>query len=124
MRKFVFLLILLGVILFTSTTSSAQKKLPKTDTESFSYAFVWVQGKLFSKKLIVEVDFGDSPEQVKAGKEYSEYLTNKKSFAAVLNYMAEQQFELINTQELTFSANGTGGTDGIIFIMKKNKNAQ
>lgn len=121
MKKFLSLLILLGVLLSTPTISSAQKELPKTETESFSYAFVLVQGKLFSRKLIVDVDFGDSPEQVKAGKEFSEYLTNKKSFAAVLNYMTEQQFELINTQELTSSAQGTGGTSGIIFIMRKRK---
>jgi hypothetical protein len=43
----------------------------------------------------VEVDFGDTPEQIKAGKEYSEMLTDKKSFAAILNYMAENSLSLL-----------------------------
>jgi hypothetical protein len=74
---------------------------------------------LFSKKLKVRVDFGDTPEQINKGNEYSEYLTNKKSYAAILNYMIENQFELVNTLELTEAYQGTGGTSGIVFIMKK-----
>ena len=74
---------------------------------------------MFSKKLKVQVDFGDTPEQINKGNEYSEYLTNKKSYAAVLNYMVEKQFELVNTLELTESYQGSGGTTGIVFIMKK-----
>jgi len=35
-------------------------------------------GKAFSKKLIVEVDLGDAPEQIELGKNYSEILNNKK----------------------------------------------
>ena len=62
---------------------------------------------------------GDTPEQLIAGKEYSEILTNKKSYAAVLNYMAEKQFELIESRDINFSYEGTGGTYGIILIMRK-----
>ena len=89
--------------------------------QTYSYAYISIKGKAFSKKLKVEVDFGDTPEQINAGKEYSEILTNKKSYAAVLNYMAERQFELVETLRIIFKLQGSGGTAGIIFIMKKTK---
>lgn len=93
--------------------------------QTFSYAYISIEGKLFSKKLKVIVDFGDTPEQIKAGKEFSEKLTNKKSYAAVLNYMVENEFELIETLGLEVSSSyggtGSGGTSGIIFIMRKKK---
>jgi hypothetical protein len=38
-------------------------------------------GKTFSKKLNVEIDLGDTPEQIELGKNYSEILNNKKSYA-------------------------------------------
>src|SRR5687767_7290393 len=91
----------------------------KSQDQRYSYAYVSVEGKLFSKKLKVEVDFGDTPEQLKAGKEYSEILANKKSFAAILNYMADKQFELVQTLDYTISYQGTGGSSGIAFIMRK-----
>jgi len=84
-----------------------------------SYAYILVEGKIFSKKLKVEVDFGDTPEQIKAGKEYSERLTNRKSYAAVLNYMVEQQFELVETLDYTEFYMGSGGTSGVVFIMRR-----
>ncbi|MBK7427288.1 MAG: hypothetical protein IPI60_09790 [Saprospiraceae bacterium] len=88
-----------------------------------SYAYISIQGKIFSKKLKVVVDFGDTPEQIKAGQQYSEILTDKKSYAAVLNYMVENDFELVETLTLeshsTAGGNGSGGTSGIIFIMKR-----
>lgn len=96
------------------TKSGAQ-----TDNNKYSYAYILVQGKMLSKKLKVEVDFGDTPEQIKAGKEYSEKLTNKKSYAAVLNYMVESEFELVETLDYTSSYEGHGGTSGVVFIMRK-----
>ncbi|MDX1629551.1 MAG: hypothetical protein R3345_12675 [Fulvivirga sp.] len=87
--------------------------------ENFNYAYISVSGKIFSKKLKVVVDFGDTPEQIKAGEEYSEILTNKRSYAAVLNYMVEQDFELVDSMDFNFSYQGTGGTEGIVFIMRK-----
>ena len=80
-----------------------------------------VQGKAFSKKLKVDVDFGDTEEQQSAGEEYSKILTNKRSYAAVLNHMAENKFELVQTLELTESFQGSGGTSGVVFILKKRK---
>jgi len=89
---------------------------------AYSYSHITITGKAFSKKLKVNVDFGDTPEQIKAGEEYSKILTNKKSYAAILNYMVDNKFELVETLNYTNSYNGTGGTSGIVFIMrKKNK---
>jgi len=84
-----------------------------------SYAYILIEGRTFSKKLKVEVDFGDTPKQIKEGKEYSEKLANKKSYAAVLNYMVEQQFELVETLDYTEYVMGSGGTTGIVFIMRR-----
>ena len=89
--------------------------------EEYSYAFIEVNGKAFSKKLKVNVDFGETPEQIKKGQEYSEILTNKKSYAAILNYMVENDFELVETLEYIVTSQGTGGTSGIVFIMRKKK---
>lgn len=111
----------------TVNLTSYSQDIQKTKIESqiqdttYSYAYVRVQGKAFSKKLKVDVDFGDTPEQLKVSEEYSEVLTNKKSYAAVLNYMAENGFELVQTLELTSSYQGSGGTSGVVFIMKKKK---
>ena len=85
----------------------------------YEYAYVSVEGKLFSKKLKVDVDFGDTPEQIKVGKDYSEILTNKKSFAAILNYMVKNGFELVETLDFNSTSQGTGETSGIGFIMRK-----
>ncbi len=100
--------------------SYALNNVESKDTDSKkSYAYIRIEGKLFSKKLKVDVDFGDTEEQQKAGKEYSDLLTNKKSYAAVLNYMTHNEFELVQTLDLSLSYNGSGGTSGIVFIMKK-----
>ena len=88
---------------------------------AYSYAYISIEGKLFSKKLKVSVDFGDTPEQIRAGEEYSAKLTNTKSYAAVLNYMVENQFELVEALDYTLNFQGTGGTSGIVFIMRKKK---
>jgi hypothetical protein len=93
----------------------------QTQDRAYSYAYISVEGKLFSKKLKVQVDFGDTPEQISAGKEYSEILTNKKSYAAILNYMVESQFELVETLDHLGIYQGTGETDRIVFIMRKRK---
>lgn len=93
-------------------------------TEKYSYAFITIEGKAFSKKLKVEVDLGDAPEQITAGKELSEILTNKKSYAAILNYMAGSHYELVESRDSSYSFQGTGGTFGIIFIMRKRRDVQ
>lgn len=95
--------------------SSAQTEIRDT----FSYAYIRVEGKFLSKKLKVKVDLGDSDEQIEEGEKLSEILTNKKSYAAILNYMSKIGYELVNTFDLTDNYNGSGGTSGIIYVMKK-----
>ena len=118
------IILTLAFITLLSLASFSQSVQPtKTEVHTkdniHSYAYILVEGKLFTKKLKVTVDFGDSPEQLAAGKEYSEKLTNKKSYAAILNYMVENQFELMETLDYTASYSGSGGTSGIVFIMRK-----
>ncbi|WP_367331400.1 hypothetical protein [Sphingobacterium multivorum] len=86
---------------------------------TYLYAYIRVEGKFLSKKLKVKVDLGDSDEQIAEGEKLSEVLTNKKSYASILNYMSKIGYELVNTFDLTDNYNGSGGTSGIIYIMKK-----
>ena len=127
-NKYIIMRIVLIFLFITSTilTAFSQEisgieKENKTQDGTFLYAYVRVQGKAFSKKLKVDVDFGDTSEQLKDGEKYSKILTNKKSYAAVLNHMAEDKFVLVQTLELTESFQGSGGTSGVVFIMKKKK---
>lgn len=118
-------MILISAFIATINLTAFSQEVQKTEIENqaqnqiYSYAYILVEGKAFSKKLKVEVDLGDSPEQIRNGSEYSETLSNKKSYAAVLNYMAERQFELVETRDYIFTYQGTGETSGIIFIMRK-----
>jgi len=86
---------------------------------TYSYAYIRVEGKFLSKKLKVKVDLGDSDEQIAEGEKLSEILTNKKSYAAILNHMSKIGYELVNSFDLTDNYNGSGGTSGIIYVMKK-----
>ena len=115
--KIILMLVLITTI---SLTAFSQENQTAKD-QAFSYAYITVRQKDLSKKLKVEVDFGDTPDQVQAGQDYSDSLTNKKSYAAVLNYMAERQFELVETFALVSSYQGSGGTAGTIYIMRKRK---
>ena len=89
--------------------------------QAYEYAYIAVKGKVFSKKLRVDVDFGDTQEQMETGEKYSQLLTNKTSYAAILNYMVENNFELVETLDYVFTNEGTGGTFGIVFIMRQKK---
>lgn len=77
------ILLTISISAFFSSIAFSQTN-KETDVESsiqttdYSYAYIRVQGKEFSKKLKVEVDFGDSQEQLLQGEKYSEILTNKK----------------------------------------------
>ena len=121
--KFFLLLVLITVISFA--TFSQVNQTNKEKGQAFSYAYISVSGKLISKKLKVIVDLGDSQEQVKLGDEYTEGLKNRKSYAAILNYMVENEYELVETLTLeegsSYQGTGSGGTSGVIFIMKKRK---
>lgn len=119
MRKFIM------IALIATISFNAFSQTEKETSQTISYAYISVSGKLLSKKLNVIVDLGDLPEQIKAGQEYSQVLTNKKSYAAILNYMVENDFELVETLTLeegsSYQGTGNGGTCDIIFIMKKKK---
>jgi hypothetical protein len=113
------------VVIFHVATGQTIRDINYSNqSDTYSYAYITIEGKAFGKKLKVEVDLGDSPEQATAGKEYSEILTNKKSYAAVLNHMADEKYELVESRDYSFSYQGTGGTSGIIFIMRKKKTNQ
>lgn len=114
--KFIVTIIFSIILINSSNELFAQEN-------TYTYAFISVEGKFLSNKLKVTVDLGDTPEQIKAGEEFSMELSNKKSFAAILNYMVKKEFELIETNTLedssSYDGSGNGGTSGIIFIMKK-----
>ena len=107
------------LICYTTSSQNLKEAEIKPQTQSYSYAYIVIEGKGFSKKLKVDVDLGDSPDQIKSGKEYSDILTNKKSYAAILNYMSENQFELLESIDNSLSVKDTGGPSGIVFIMRK-----
>jgi hypothetical protein len=103
---------LLVAFLFISNYSPAQDF-------NYSYALISITGKTLSNKLIVEVDLGDSPDQLIEGEKLSKLLTNKESHASILNYMSGLGFELVETMVTTNQHNGDGGTSGFVFIMRK-----
>ena len=103
------------VLITTISLTAFSQENQTVKGQVFSFAYITVREKDLSKKLKVEVDFGDTPEQIQAGKDYSDSLTNKKSYAAVLNYMVERQFELVGTFAIT------SGTIGTVFVLKKRK---
>ena len=119
--KLILTLMCITAICFFSHAQNIQPGELNSQAQRYSYAYITVEGKVFSNKLKVQVDLGDSPEQLKVGKEYSDILTNKKSYAAILNYMTENQFEFVESRDNIMSFQGTGGTDGIIFIMRKKR---
>ena len=98
---------------------SANELAAQEQDASYSYAYIEVKNRALSKKFAVEVDLGDSPEQIKMGAQYAELLSDKKSRAAILNFMAEKQYELVEILDYTRLDGGTGGTSGLVFIMRK-----
>ena len=86
---------------------------------SEEYVYISVSGRLFSKKLNIVVDFGDKAEEIVKSKKYTEILTGRKSYIGVLNYMSEEGYKLVETLEFTSLYQGTGGTSGLGFILKK-----
>ena len=108
------IILMCALITAISLTAFSQENQTAKD-QVFSYAYITVREKDLSKKLKMEVDFGDTPQQIQAGQDYSDSLINKKSYAAVLNYMVERQYELVGTFALT------SGTSGAVFVLKKRK---
>ena len=120
MRKISLTSFIIAIILSITISSNAQtQNIDSTNNSNYSYAYISIEGRTFSKKLIIQVDLGDTPEQITQGKLYSDFLTDRKSYAAVLNYMSDHQYELVNTLDLNVSIYGSGGTSGIIFVMRR-----
>ena len=86
---------------------------------TYPYAYISITDRTFSDKLNVKVDLGDSSDQLIEGKRLSEFLSEKTSYASVLNYMSGLGFELVETISETHQDDGDGGTSAIIFIMRK-----
>ena len=120
--RMILTLIFIATICLTAFSQDVQKTEIKNQAQTYSYAYILMEGML-STKLSVKVDFGDTPEQIKAGKEYSQMLTGKKSYAAVLNYMAERQFELVESHDRNYvissSTLSTSTPNGFIILMRK-----
>ncbi len=117
----------LTIVIFAScfTTAFAQSYPETTTQEEYripTYAHIQLEPGFWSSKLGVNVDLGDSDEQVEEGKRLSNILSQTRSYAAVLNHMAELGYELINTLNITSSSNGSSGSYRIVYIMKKVKN--
>ena len=119
MKKILTLVFIATLSLSANAQDASGIQMKHSHDQIFSYAYITVQGKFLSNKLKVEVDLGELPEQIKESEDYSKILTNKKSFAAILNYMAENHYELVETLDNLYPNQGTGGIAGIVFIMKK-----
>lgn len=114
----------LAIILFTCcfTTAFAQSYPETSEQEEYrvpTYAHIQLEPGFWSGKLGVSVDLGNSEEQLEEGKRLSNILSQTRSYAAVLNYMAELGYELINTLNITSTRNGSSGSYAIVYIMRK-----
>lgn len=109
------------VVLLMLLLGSATNQLSAQEQE-ISFALVTVHDRALTKKLNVAVDLGDTAYQKAEGERYSELLTDKKSYAAVLNYMTGEGYELVETLTKIGSVEGSGGTTGIVFLLKKKRN--
>ena len=103
-------------------TSFAQDSVTKV--QNYSYAYIAVSGKVFSRKLNVVVDLGETQQQISEGEKYSKLLSDKKSYAAILNFMVQNGYELVETLDHIQLVSGSGGTTGIVFIMRKVHNIE
>lgn len=118
MRR-ILILVFIGICCLNTVTLGNLKNSNIISFEQVSYAYIRVEGKFLSKKLKVKVDLGDTEKQIEDGERLSDILSNKKSYASVLNYMSELGYELVNTLDLTSNYNGSGGTSGIVYVMKR-----
>ncbi len=116
-------LMLSAVLSLAGFSESSQTTMPEDQeqTQAYSYVYIAVTNSRPTEKFEVRVDFGDTQEQLKAGKAYSELLTKKNSYAAVLNYMVDNGFELVETLDYSSIYAGSGGSSGVVFLMREKK---
>ena len=86
---------------------------------SLSYAYIKIEHRAFSNKLTVFVDLGNTEEQLKEAKLFTDSLNGITSLAAVMNFMSEHGYEYVSSHALVVTAQGTGGTSGLYLIMRK-----
>ncbi len=91
------------------------------DDHHISYACLYIGKKDLARQLNVDVDFGDTEEQLAFSRRYANALKGKTSLAAVLNFMASRKFELIDTNEEAEYLRGGRGNGKVMFIFRKKK---
>lgn len=96
MRRILVLLFICICCLNTVTLGSLSNE-NVVNVQHVTYAYIRIEGKFLSKKLKVKVDLGDTEKQIEDGEKLSDILSNKKSYASVLNYMSDLGYELVNT---------------------------
>lgn len=105
---------------FAQATNEAVTKNQIQNVETPKYVYLTIEERGLSSKLDVKVDFGDTEQLIKLGEEYSKALTGKRSYAAILNYMAERNYELVERKELVnYYKDNTRTNFGVTYIMKK-----
>lgn len=89
------------------------------EKQKYEYAYISVQGRSFSKKLVVYVDLGQKTKELETAKKYSPSLSQFKSYASVLNAMDLIGYELVDSESTAFSYQGTGGSYEMIYLFRK-----
>ena len=116
---------LIAILLFSATLNvSGQTTNDSTggstkQTLRLSYAYIKIEHRAFSNKLTVFVDLGNTEEQLKEAKLFTDSLNGITSLAAVMNFMSEHGYEYVSSHALVVTAQGTGGTSGLYLIMRK-----
>lgn len=115
--------ILIPVMLFIFGVSLCSGKL--LAQSDLIYAYVSVYGKAMRnsgetiEKMDIAVDLGNLASQQQMAEGYAFKMKDFQSYAAVLNFMANKGFRLVDTIQFEKSINGTGGTTGVHFIFEK-----
>lgn len=84
----------------------------------FDYAYVLVDGRL-GKRLKIHVDTGDQPFPVPNKKDVIKKFRKKGSYVAVVNFMIEQGYEVVNITHAYEMAAGNAGVEGLSCILRK-----
>ena len=68
--RMIFALAFIAIISLTAISQDVKETETKKQIQdqTYSYTYISIKGKAFSKKLKVEVDFGDTPEQINESK--------------------------------------------------------
>ena len=117
-------ILLLASFHFSVTAQSNHEPTVNTGAPTYQYAYVQVRNREFSKNLKVYIDLGDRPAQLSESKAFSDSLSHTQSYTAVLNFLSAHGYDLVSSQALQTSYRGTGGSSGLLFILKRNEAAE